>query len=235
MFFHYIMAGLAGIAGFGGLFIFAIFLISGSPTTISLQLSEPTILWFDTALSVIFFLQHSIMIRQGFRHRMSRYVHKPYQDAVYSVISGLLLLLIILFWQKSGNTVLSLQGPLRWVCQNGIYLSIALFFWVISVLGSSDPFGIHTIIDHIRVQKTVHSAMVIRGPYRWVRHPAYLCMLLMIWACPDITLDRLLFNCLWSVWIFIGTYFEERDLVSVYGEQYRAYKKQVPRLLPLKF
>jgi protein-S-isoprenylcysteine O-methyltransferase Ste14 len=235
MFFPYLMAGLAGLAGFGGLLVFAVFLISGSPTTIPLHLSEPAILWFDAALSLSFFLQHSLMVRQGFRRCMSRYISKPYQEAVYSVISGLLLLLIILFWQKSGNILLSLQSPLRWVYQSGIFFSIALFSWVMSVVGALDPFGVHTIVDHIRGQKTVHSGMVIRGPYRWVRHPAYLCMLLMIWACPDITLDRLLLNCLWSVWILIGTYFEERDLVSVYGEQYRAYQKQVPRLIPWKF
>ena len=34
--------------------------------------------------------------------------------------------------------------------------------------------------------------MVVRGPYRWVRHPLYLTTLLMIWSYPDLTADRLL-------------------------------------------
>jgi len=51
---------------------------------------------------------------------------------------------------------------------------------------------------------------------------------------PDLSLDRLLFNVLWSVWIVLGAYFEERDLVADFGEEYRQYQKSVPMLMPWK-
>jgi protein-S-isoprenylcysteine O-methyltransferase Ste14 len=76
---------------------------------------------------------------------------------------------------------------------------------------------------------------VVRGPYRWVRHPLYLFMILMIWSCPDLTSDRLLFNGLWTVWIAIGSIFEERDLVSEFGNAYREYQRKVPMLIPRHF
>jgi len=57
-------------------------------------------------------------------------------------------------------------------------------------------------------------------------------MILMIWSCPDLTADRLLFNLLWTVWIVIGSYFEESDLIIEFGDAYREYQKRVPMLVP---
>jgi len=73
----------------------------------------------------------------------------------------------------------------------------------------------------------------VAGPYRWVRHPLYLFTILMIWSCPDLTRDRLLFNLLWTVWIVIGSYFEEIDLIVEFDDAYREYQKRVPMLVPL--
>jgi len=72
----------------------------------------------------------------------------------------------------------------------------------------------------------------VRGPYRWVRHPLYLFCLLMIWAYPHMTMDRVLFNVLFTVWIVVGTVLEERDLVVAFGDSYREYQRKVPMLLP---
>jgi len=76
--------------------------------------------------------------------------------------------------------------------------------------------------------------MTVKGAYRWMRHPLYFFMLLMIWSYPELTIDRLLFNVLWTVWIIIGTMMEERDLVSYFGDQYSIYQKKVPMIITYK-
>ena len=60
-------------------------------------------------------------------------------------------------------------------------------------------------------------------------------MLLLIWSAPDVSSDRLLFNVLWTLWVILGSYLEERDLVAEFGEKYRQYQKTVPMLLPWRF
>jgi len=90
-------------------------------------------------------------------------------------------------------------------------------------------------ISYRRGRKPRPVVFTIKGPYQWVRHPLYLFVLVMIWSCPNLTKDRLLFNILWSGWIFIGTILEERDLVEQFGDAYREYQKKVPMLLPFKF
>jgi hypothetical protein len=54
----------------------------------------------------------------------------------------------------------------------------------------------------------------------------------MIWSCPDLTTDRLLFNGVWTVWIVFGAFMEERDLIAEFGDAYRAYQRRVPMFLP---
>ena len=39
---------------------------------------------------------------------------------------------------------------------------------------------------------------------------------------------------LMTVYILVGLYFEERDLVRQFGERYLRYQREVPRLLPWK-
>jgi hypothetical protein len=45
------------------------------------------------------------------------------------------------------------------------------------------------------------------------------------------TRDRLLSNILWSVWIVIGSYLEESNLIGESSEAYREYQKRVPMIV----
>jgi protein-S-isoprenylcysteine O-methyltransferase Ste14 len=46
------------------------------------------------------------------------------------------------------------------------------------------------------------------------------------------TLSRLQWNLLFTAYALMGTYFEERDLVKNFGQQYLNYRKQVPGFIP---
>jgi protein-S-isoprenylcysteine O-methyltransferase Ste14 len=54
----------------------------------------------------------------------------------------------------------------------------------------------------------------------------------MIWSYPDLTLDRLLLNVLFTGWVIAGILLEERGLVASYGDAYRRYQRKVPMLIP---
>jgi protein-S-isoprenylcysteine O-methyltransferase Ste14 len=104
--------------------------------------------------------------------------------------------------------------------------------WGARALQSFDPMGLSAFRAHVRGKQSPPQHLVIRGPYLWVRHPLYLFSILLIWACPDVTADRLLFNVLWTAWIYVGSILEEADLVAEFGETYRDYRRRVPRLVP---
>ncbi len=46
------------------------------------------------------------------------------------------------------------------------------------------------------------------------------------------TVGHLLFAVSMTVYILIGIWFEERDLVANFGDQYRDYRRQTPMLIP---
>jgi hypothetical protein len=57
-------------------------------------------------------------------------------------------------------------------------------------------------------------------------------VILLIWSCPDVTADRLLFNVLWTLWIYVGATLEDEDMKEDFGDAYREYRKSVPMLVP---
>ncbi|MFC1834923.1 methyltransferase family protein [Thermodesulfobacteriota bacterium] len=104
--------------------------------------------------------------------------------------------------------------------------------WGLWSLGKFDAFGLDPIRNPVRGPTADSGRLMVRGPYRRVRHPLYTFCLLMIWSYPDLTADRLVFNILWTAWIVVGTVLEERDLVEFFGEEYRKYQNQGPMLIP---
>jgi len=215
------------------LLVFVIFLFVGSLDLVDLGLGEIGSLGLNAGLCLAFFIQHSAMIRRSFRRWSEQRISTDFHGALYTIVSGVFLLTLVVLWQKSSHTPASAQGVLRWLLRAVFLLSIIGFYWGIRALGKFDAYGIGPILRYLRgAAPRKPMPFVVRGPYRWVRHPLYFFVLLMIWSCPDLTADRLLFNILWTIWIIIGTVLEERDLVEDFGSAYRDYQREVPVLIP---
>jgi protein-S-isoprenylcysteine O-methyltransferase Ste14 len=75
-------------------------------------------------------------------------------------------------------------------------------------------------------------ALMVKGLYRWVRHPLYTAGLIFLWLTPLMTTSLLAFNFGLSLYILIGSVFEERRLLAEFGQAYADYQKRVPRLIP---
>jgi protein-S-isoprenylcysteine O-methyltransferase Ste14 len=78
--------------------------------------------------------------------------------------------------------------------------------------------------------------LIRRGPYRFVRHPIYTGMLLAFLGTA-IAQDQwrsllafvLVWLALWRKWRL-----EERFMQETFGEQYAAYRREVPAVVPWK-
>ena len=228
----FLLVAAAYVLGGGGMLAWLAFLVMGPLVPLNIGLGMAGVLFLDTLLCVLFFIQHSIMVRRGFRLWLTRTVRADFHGALYAAASGTFLLLLSVLWQPVGSVLWTPSGPIRWAMVMVFLAAGAGAWWGTRSLGDFDALGVKPALRAFDTEKPINTPFTVRGPYRWVRHPLYLFSLIIIWSCPIFTVDRLLHNGLWTIWIVIGATMEERDLVGCFGDAYRSYQKTVPMLMP---
>jgi len=68
--------------------------------------------------------------------------------------------------------------------------------------------------------------------YRYVRHPIQTGVLIGIWFTPLMSATQLVLSIGFTVYIFVGLWFEERDLIREHGDEYRQYRSETGMVLP---
>ena len=70
------------------------------------------------------------------------------------------------------------------------------------------------------------------GPYRLCRHPLYFFASIALVAEPHVKGFYALFTCWTLIYFWIGSVAEERRLLKEFGDAYRDYQTQTPRMIP---
>ena len=140
-----------------------------------------------------------------------------YYGIFYTIVSGIVLTIVMVFWQSSRISLYELQNLSLWLVRGLFFLAMAGSVWVVYTLQSSELFGVASIKAQLSGKPVRPPEFIVRGPYLWVRHPLYFFVIMMIWSCPDLTVDRLVFNVLWTIWIYLENSLEERDLLADFG------------------
>ena len=100
---------LALALGLGSVLLFAAVPL-GSLRLVSPDWTLTTVLLWDAALSMLFFIQHSGMIRKPFRAWLARLIDPRYRAAIYGIASGAALTAVVLLWQPSHASLFALTG-----------------------------------------------------------------------------------------------------------------------------
>lgn len=193
----------------------------------------PGALLIDLGLLGLFAAQHSLMARAWFKARASRIVPRPVERSTYVLISSLLLALICWKWQALPQVLWELTAPAARSCTEALFA----LGWLIVLLSTFlinhfELFGLQQVFGRWRGVPAAPPAFRTPALYKLVRHPLYLGFLLAFWSTPRMTLGRLVFAGATTAYIFVGIFFEERDLVATFGERYRRYRERVPMILP---
>jgi protein-S-isoprenylcysteine O-methyltransferase Ste14 len=229
--------GILSYCFFFATFLYAIGFVSGLvvPKTIDTgpAASPAMAILVDLALIAIFGLQHSVMARPAFKRWWTRFVPAAVERSTYVVLASLALVLLFWLWRP-------LPTPVWQVADQPFALAItglSFLGWLI-VLTSTflinhfELFGLHQVANHLAARPMPKPRFRTPLYYRFVRHPIYLGFIIAFWATPNMTVGHLLFAAVTTAHIVIGTLLEERDLVAVFGEEYRRYQNRVSMLVP---
>jgi protein-S-isoprenylcysteine O-methyltransferase Ste14 len=229
--------GIGAYFTFFGTILYAIGFVTGLGVPKALDtgavVSTTRAVAVNLLLMSLFAVQHSVMARKQFKQWWTQYVPKAVERSTYVLLASLALML--LFWQWRPMPAIVWQ-----VDQPGAAVAIAtlsLVGWIIVftstfLINHFELFGLHQVANNLagRDMPTQH----FRTPlyYKFVRHPIYLGFIIAFWAAPTMSVGHLLFAAVTTAYIFVGILLEERDLVDLFGDDYRRYKERVSMILP---
>jgi len=188
----------------------------------------------DVLLLALFAVQHSVMARRSFKRWWTRIVAPAMERSTYVLASTVALALLLWQWRP-------IPEPVVWNVDSiaGMNALLAMFWlgWVVLLtstflINHFELFGLRQVFARLANRPPPEQEFRTPFFYRYVRHPIYLGFLLGFWATPVMTAGHLLFAIATTGYVLIGIWFEERDLVAQFGEQYRRYRSQVGMLVP---
>jgi methanethiol S-methyltransferase len=187
----------------------------------------------DVALLALFAVQHSVMARAAFKDWWTRIVPPSAERSTYVLASNICLVVLVAAWHPITDDVWRVSAqPWR-----TLLTALALAGWAIALLSTLlidhfDLFGVRQVFARLRGRQLTEHEFATPFFYRVVRHPLYLGFLIAFWATPRMTVGHLLFALATTGYILLAVRLEERDLIRVFGQQYRDYRRRVPLLIP---
>lgn len=229
--------GLVAYLVFFGTFLYAVGFVSGLvvPKTIDAGMVAPIAqaLIVNILLMSLFAVQHSVMARRQFKEWWTQYVPKSIERSTYVLLASIALILLVWQWRPMPTVLWQIDDPQIAMAVSG--LSLVGWLLVLTstfLINHFELFGLHQIANNLAGRPM--PAPRFRTPlyYKFVRHPIYLGFIIAFWAAPTMTVGHLLFAAVTTAYIVVGTVLEERDLVDLFGDDYRHYKDRVSMLVP---
>jgi protein-S-isoprenylcysteine O-methyltransferase Ste14 len=184
-------------------------------------------------LMSVFAIQHSVMARPQFKRWWTQLVPKSVERSTYVLLASLALVLLFWQWRPMPAVVWHIDNPR--VAMVVLGLSFAGWLIVLTstfLINHFELFGLRQVASNLAGRAIPDQRFRTPLYYRFVRHPIYLGFIIAFWAAPTMTMGHLLFASVTTAYIVVGAMLEERDLVDLFGDQYRRYRERVPMLVP---
>jgi protein-S-isoprenylcysteine O-methyltransferase Ste14 len=222
---------------FFGVFAYMAAFVGGFlvPKTIDTKTPDSTLqaILIDVFLLLLFAVPHSVMARPAFKKVWTRIVPTAIERTTYVFIANLVMILLLWQWRSVDIVVWDLRHPLLraavWILFGAGWLMVPLASLMINHF---DLFGTRQV--YLNLKGKTSEALPFRTPhlYKQMRHPLYVGWIIAFWSAPTMTVGHLLFAFVFTAYIVIATFVEERDLVNHFGQQYQQYQRRVPRFIP---
>ena len=187
----------------------------------------------NLGLITLFGLQHSIMARPKFKSWLTRHIPKAAERSTYMIATALAVFTLCLLWQPLPTVLWKADNEIT----HYILLATGLSGWALVLFSTFlinhfDLFGLRQAWLNLIGKKYTHLPFRKISLYKYVRHPIMTGAFIGIWFTPVMTVGHLLFATGMSIYILIGVYHEEKDLIRAFGDRYQHYIRSTSKFFP---
>ena len=190
----------------------------------------------NISLILLFGVQHSIMARAWFKEWWTKMIPEAMERSTFVLFASLALVTMFYFWQPLGGIVWEIENPfIVGVLWGTFALGYALVLASSFLINHFDLFGLRQVWLNFRGKPYTDLPFNTPFFYKYVRHPLYFGILLAFWSASTMSVTRLLFAFVFTAYTLKAIQWEEKDLMTHFGDLYRKYAEQVPMIIPSFF
>jgi protein-S-isoprenylcysteine O-methyltransferase Ste14 len=191
-------------------------------------------------LFIVFGYVHSLLASEKVKFQFKKKFGEliAFYRILYNIFSVISLYILYELSPKPHIIIYDLQNPFDLIILIPQFLSLAGVFWAFRYICAREFLGLDQIKRFFEKRYTTELdeefTLRIEGPYRYSRHPVYFFSITFLLFRPVMDLFYLTFFVCIVAYFYIGSYYEEKKLVRQFGDVYENYKKEVPRIFPVK-
>ena len=164
--------------------------------------------------------------------------------AFYRILYNVFALIVLYFiWDLAPHPSLQiykLPPPYDYLVLIPQFISLAGIIWCFKYICFKEFVGLSQIDRYLKNEYYENDldenyTMQIEGPYKYSRHPVYFLSIIILMFRAEMSLFYLTMFISFTAYFYIGSYYEEKKMVRLFGDDYRNYQKKVPRIFPIKF
>lgn len=149
---------------------------------------------------------------------------------------------LYLIWEAAPHPSLQiyqLNPPFDYLVLIPQLAALAGMIWCFKYISLKEFAGINQIDRYFNNEYSTNDlderfTLRIEGPYKYSRHPIYFFSIVFLLFRAEMNLFYLTMFISFTAYFYIGSYYEEKKMVRLFGNDYRDYQKKVPKIIPIK-
>lgn len=200
----------------------------------------------DALIIILLFLLfgyfHSLLASNKLKKKLAEEIGDKiaFYRLFYNLTSLLTFFLLYEFSPKPDVVIYDLNYPWDIVIFVIQFFALIGLMWAVTAIDAKEFFGIAQIKRYIKGEydpKELDEKYKLNktGAFRYSRHPIYFFSILFLGFRPTMDFFYLVFFVCLTLYFIVGSFYEEKKLIELFGDEYVQYQKETPRLVPIMF
>lgn len=158
---------------------------------------------------------------------------------IYNIFSIVSLYLIWEYAPHPSLKIYKLSPPFDYLVLIPQFVSLIGIIWCFKYICFKEFLGLSQIERFLNKEYSENDldekmTFRIEGPYKYSRHPIYFFSIVFLVFRAEMDLFYLTMFTTFIIYFYIGSVYEEKKLIRIFGKVYEDYQKEVPRIFPIK-